>query len=166
HVTGVQTCALPISLQSGPHDMLQSQFEASDLEALGFLKIDFLGLRNLSIIDEVLKTEGLDLKINDIPLDDKETFETLKRVETTGVFQLESPGMKNVIGKLKPTDFEDIVALLALFRPGPLEFIDTYIKRRHDGTYESVDPSIDDILRPTFGIIVYQEQIMKIAQVF
>ena len=155
-----------VPLQSGPHDMLQSQFEASDLEALGFLKIDFLGLRNLSIIDDVLKSEGIDLKINDIPLDDKETFETLKRVETTGIFQLESPGMKNVIGKLKPSDFEDIVALLALFRPGPLEFIDTYIKRRHDGVFDSVDASIDDILKPTFGIIVYQEQIMKIAQVF
>ncbi|MBN3490808.1 DNA polymerase III subunit alpha [Acholeplasma equirhinis] len=155
-----------VPLQEGPHDMLQSQLEASDLESLGFLKIDFLGLRNLSIIEEVIKKEDGKIKLNEIPLDDQATFETLRRVDTTGIFQLESPGMRNVIGKLKPEHFEDLVAILALFRPGPLDFIDTYIKRRHQGTFDSIDPSIDEILRPTFGIIVYQEQIMKIAQVF
>lgn len=155
-----------VPLQKGPHDMLQSQFEASDLESLGFLKIDFLGLRNLSIIDEIYKLENIKIKLNDIPLNDEKTFETLKNVETTGIFQLESYGMKNVIRKLKPENFEDIVALLALFRPGPMEFIDSYINSRHGGSYELVDPSIDEILKPTFGIIVYQEQIMKIAQTF
>nr|WP_051658943.1 DNA polymerase III subunit alpha [Acholeplasma hippikon] len=155
-----------VPLQKGPHDMLQSQLEASDLESLGFLKIDFLGLRNLAIIDEIYKLEKIDTKLSDIPLDDKKTFETLKNVETTGIFQLESYGMKNVIRKLKPETFEDIVALLALFRPGPMDFIDSYIKSRHGGGFELVDPSIDEVLKPTFGIIVYQEQIMKIAQMF
>lgn len=155
-----------VPLQSGPHDMQQSQFDAYDLEAFGFLKIDFLGLRNLTIIDDVLKMENITYKLSDIPLNDKATYETLKNVEVTGIFQLESPGMRNVIRKLQPDKFEDIVALLALFRPGPLEFIDDYIKRRHGATYELVDPSIDDILKPTYGIIVYQEQIMKIATSF
>ncbi len=155
-----------VPLQGGPHDMLQSQFDAYDLEAFGFLKIDFLGLRNLSIVDDVLKMEKISYKLSDIPLDDKPTYETLKNVETTGIFQLESSGMRNVIRKLQPDNFEDIVALLALFRPGPLEFIDDYIKRRHGATYELVDPSIDNILKPTYGIIVYQEQIMKIATSF
>ncbi len=170
HAAGIilseEDLSLYVPLQNGPHQMLQSQFEASDLEALGFLKIDFLGLRNLSIIDDVMKLEGLKFKLSDIPLDDIKTYETLKNVDVTGIFQLESPGMRHTIRKLQPSKFEDIVALLALFRPGPMEFIDDYIDRLQGGSYDLVDPSIDDILKPTYGIIVYQEQIMKIAQLF
>lgn len=155
-----------IPLQLGPHQMYQSQFEASDLEALGFLKIDFLGLRNLTIIDDLYKIEDLKFRLSEIPLNDKKTFEMIQKGDTTGIFQLESIGMRQVISKMKPRNFEDIVALLALYRPGPMQFIDTYIKRMNGESYSLVDPSIDDILKPTFGIIVYQEQIMKIAQTF
>lgn len=170
HAAGIilseEDLSLYVPLQIGPHQMLQSQFEASDLESLGFLKIDFLGLRNLTIIDDVMKLESLKFKLSDIPLDDSKTFETLKNVDVTGIFQLESAGMRNTIRKMQPSKFEDIVALLALFRPGPMEFIDDYIARLHGDSYDLVDAEIDDILKPTFGIIVYQEQIMKIAQSF
>ena len=155
-----------VPLMNGPKDIYQSQLEASDLESLGFLKIDFLGLKNLTMIEDILKLEGNKLKLTDIPLDDKKTFELLSNADVEGVFQLESQGMRNVIRKLRPSHFEDIVALLALFRPGPMQFIDDYIKRRHGAPYEKLDNDIDEILKPTYGIIVYQEQIMKIFQVY
>lgn len=155
-----------VPLMNGPKDIYQSQLEASDLESLGFLKIDFLGLKNLTMIEDILKLEQNKLKLSDMPLDDKKTFELLSNADVEGVFQLESQGMRNVIRKLRPSHFEDIVALLALFRPGPMQFIDDYIKRRHGDTYEKLDSDIDEILKPTYGIIVYQEQIMKIFQVY
>jgi len=155
-----------VPLQMGPHNILQSQFEASDLEAFGFLKIDFLGLRNLTVIEDVLKQLNKPLKLASIPLDDEQTYKLLQQADVSGIFQLESNGMKRVLTKLKPEHFEDLVAVLALFRPGPLQFIDDFIERRHGKPYDSFDPSIDDILKPTYGIIVYQEQIMKIAQTF
>lgn len=158
-----------IPLQKGA-SLHQSQFEQKDLEDMGLLKIDFLGIRNLQIIANVLalikERRNIDIDINKIPLDDKKTFELLSNADTVGVFQLESGGMRNVLFKLKPENFEDIVAVLALYRPGPMENIDEYIKRRKEHRFESLDKSIDDILRPTFGFIVYQEQIMRIANVF
>jgi len=155
-----------IPLMTGPKDILQSQLEASDLEALGYLKIDFLGLKNLTMIEDILKLENHKFKLSDIPLDDVKTYETLSLADVDGVFQLESQGMRSALRKLKPTQFEDIVAILALYRPGPMQFIDTYIERRHGANYPKIDSGIDAILKPTYGIIVYQEQIMKILQTY
>lgn len=158
-----------IPFQEGASNLYQSQFEASDLESLGLLKIDFLGIRNLSIIQEVLKmlsSRGTHIDLNKIPYDDSKTYELLSRADTQGVFQLESPGMRRVLTKLKPNIFEDLVAILALFRPGPMDNIDVYIERRNGQKYAYIDPSLEDILKPTYGIIIYQEQIMQIASKF
>ncbi|MDY0210824.1 MAG: DNA polymerase III subunit alpha [Acholeplasma sp.] len=158
-----------IPFQEGASSLYQSQFEASDLESLGLLKIDFLGIRNLSIIQEVLKMlalRGIMVDINKIPFEDNKTYQLLSRADTQGVFQLESPGMRRVLTKLKPSNFEDLVALLALFRPGPMDNIDVYIERRNGKKYDYIDPSLEQILKPTFGIIIYQEQIMQIASTF
>ena len=158
-----------IPLQQSSQGFFQSQFEASDLESLGLLKIDFLGIRNLQIIDDVCKLiqkEIPNFNIKEVPLDDKKTYELLSQASTEGIFQLESSGMRNVLRKLKPRDFEDIVALLALFRPGPMENIDEYIERRNGKNYTYIHPKLKDILEPTYGIIIYQEQIMRIAHEF
>ena len=158
-----------IPLQQSSQGFYQSQFEASELESLGLLKIDFLGIRNLQIIDDVCKLiqkEHPDFNIKEIPLDDKKTYDLLSHAKTEGIFQLESSGMRNVLRKLKPTNFEDIVALLALFRPGPMDHIDEYIERRNGKKYTYIHPKLKDILEPTFGIIIYQEQIMRIAHEF
>jgi DNA polymerase-3 subunit alpha len=160
---------------------LVTQFDKNDVEDAGLVKFDFLGLRTLTIIDWALKiingiraSRGEDkLDINAIPLDDAATFELLKSAETTAVFQLESRGMKELISRLRPDCFEDIVALVALFRPGPLQsgMVDNFIDRKHgrevvsypDPEYQH--PSLEPILAPTYGIILYQEQVMQIAQV-
>lgn len=155
-----------IPLQKGINNIYQTQFEASDLEDLGLLKIDFLGIRNLSVIDKVTKMVNLPFKIQDVDLADLKTYELLSKAETTGIFQLESPGMRRVLEKLKPNRFEDIIAILALYRPGPMDSIDEYIERRNGKDYEIIDPSLKDILSKTYGIILYQEQIMQIASVF
>src|SRR5690554_1847619 len=155
-----------IPLMLGPKDIYQSQLEASDLENLGFLKIDFLGLKNLTMIEDILKLIQKPLKLSDIPLNDKKTFDMLSNADVEGVFQLESSGMRRTLLKLKPSTFEDIVAILALYRPGPMQFIDDYIARRHGKSYEKIDPEMDEILKNTYGIIVYQEQIMKILQTY
>ena len=160
---------------------LVAQFDKDDVEAAGLVKFDFLGLRTLTIIDWALGTingkrqlrgEG-PVDINHIPLDDQPTFELLKKAETTAVFQLESRGMKELIRRLQPSTFEDIIALVALFRPGPLEsgMVEDFIDRKHgraDVAYPTTDLHHDDlepILKPTYGVIVYQEQVMQIAQV-
>ena len=159
-----------IPFQTGASDLYQSQFEASDLESLGLLKIDFLGIRNLSIITDVLKllkdTKSIDIDILNIPFDDSKTYDLLSKADTQGVFQLESVGMRRVLMKLKPNTFEDVVALLALFRPGPMDNIDVYIERRNGKPFSYIDPALESILKPTYGIIIYQEQIMKIANEF
>ncbi len=155
-----------IPLQKGQNDFYQTQLEASELEKLGLLKIDFLGIRNLAVIDEVIKLiekEGINLKLSDLPLDDQKTYELLSSAQTTGIFQLESQGMRNVLRKLKPSSFEDIIAILALYRPGPMDHIDEYIARRNGKSYSYIHPDLEPILKSTYGIIVYQEQIMKIA---
>lgn len=156
-----------IPLQMGPNGFYQSQWEQSDLEKLGLLKIDFLGIRNLSIIADCI--ESIRMSHHDLlqlPLDDAPTYRLLATGETAGIFQLESMGMKAVLKKLKPNCFEDIVALNALYRPGPMEFIDEYIERRNGKPYRFIHPDLRPILEKTYGIIVYQEQIMRIAHEF
>ena len=158
-----------LPLQKGSFTFYQSQFEAKDLEDMGLLKIDFLGIRNLTVIDHVLhllKNEGTPLHLPDINLEDAKTYHLLSEARTSGVFQLESQGMRNVLRKLKPETFEDLVAILALFRPGPMDNIDTYIARRAGKSFTYVHPLLEPILKPTYGIIVYQEQIMRIANEF
>ena len=152
-----------------------SQFDKDDVEAVGLVKFDFLGLRTLTIIDRALRTINAlhtangepVIDIVSIPLTDRATFELLKSCATTAVFQLESSGMKDLIRRLRPDSFEDIVALVALFRPGPLQsgMVDDFIKRKHGATVTYPHPDLEPILKPTYGIILYQEQVMQIAQV-
>lgn len=158
-----------IPMQLGAYDFYQTQYEMNTLENLGLVKIDFLGIRNLTIISNVintLKKSNINLDIYNLNLNDKKTYNLLKNAETTGIFQLESTGIKNVLRKLKPENFEDIVATLALYRPGPMENIDVYIERKNGKKFNYIHSSIKDILKPTYGIIIYQEQIMQIAQKF
>lgn len=137
------------------------------LEDLGLLKMDFLALRNLTIIQNVLelieKETGSKVNLADIPLDDKDTMDIFKRVDTEGVFQYESSGMKNFIAKVKPDNFSDLVAIIALFRPGPMGNIDTFVRRK-EGREEVIypDSSLEEILKSTYGIMIYQEQIMQV----
>lgn len=158
-----------IPLQPGINNFYQSQLEASELEKLGLLKIDFLGIRNLAVIDEALKiieSNGKKINLLDLPLDDVKTYNLLSKAETSGIFQLESSGMRAVLRKLKPTSLEDIVAILALYRPGPMDHIDDYIDRRNGKPFSYIHPHLESILKKTYGIIVYQEQIMRIAHEF
>ena len=155
---------------------LVTQFDKDDVEKVGLVKFDFLGLRTLTIIDWAIKNANRDLlkagedpiDINTIPVDDKQAFDLLKACETTAVFQLESRGMKELIKKLQPDCFDDITALVALYRPGPLQsgMVDDFIARKH-GVQEVVypHPKLEPILKPTYGVILYQEQVMQIAQV-
>ena len=160
---------------------LVTQFDKDDVEAAGLVKFDFLGLRTLTIIKWALENINRDrakideppLDIDFIPLDDKPTYQMLQRAETTAVFQLESRGMKELIKKLKPDCLEDLIALVALFRPGPLQsgMVDDFINRKH-GRAELAYPhpdyqyaGLEPVLEPTYGIILYQEQVMQIAQV-
>jgi DNA polymerase III subunit alpha len=155
-----------------------TQFDKDDVEAAGLVKFDFLGLRTLTIIDRAVKRVNLlraeagetPLDMAQIPLDDALTFELLRACRTTAVFQLESRGMKDLVKRLQPDSFNDIVALVALFRPGPLQsgMVDDYINRKHGrqgGPIEYFHPSLAPLLKPTYGVILYQEQVMQIAQV-
>ena len=153
-----------------------TQFDKDDAEGVGLVKFDFLGLRTLTIIDWALQTLNRQrartgeapIDISQIPLDDEASFALLKRCETTAVFQLESRGMKDLIKRLQPDSFEDIIALVALFRPGPLEsgMVDDFINRKHGrAKVEYPFPETEEILAPTYGVIVYQEQVMQISQV-
>lgn len=155
---------------------LVTQFDKDDVEQVGLVKFDFLGLRTLTIIDWTIKSinsirekNGEEkLRIEDIPLDDEATFEYLRTAETTAVFQLESRGMKDLIKRLQPSSFEDIIALVALFRPGPLQsgMVDDFINRKHGRSrVEFLHPDLEPVLKNTYGVIVYQEQVMQIAQV-
>lgn len=149
-----------------------SQFDKDDVESIGLVKFDFLGLRTLTIIDWALQSIQREtektLDIDAIPLDDKKTFALLRSAKTTSVFQLESSGMQGLIGRLRPDSFEDIIALVALYRPGPLDsgMVDTYVKCKHGLEQPNyLHPTLTDILQPTYGVILYQEQVMQIAQV-
>lgn len=151
---------------------LVTQFDKDDVESAGLVKFDFLGLRTLTIIDwaikEIKETRDIDVDIATIELDSVESFDLLKDCKTTAVFQLESRGMKDLIHRLQPDCFEDIVALVALFRPGPLQsgMVDDFIDRKHGrAKVEYPHSDIEPILKPTYGVILYQEQVMQIAQV-
>lgn len=149
-------------------DVILTQYPMDTLEELGLLKIDFLGLRNLTVIKDVedaLALKGTDFSIEEIPLDDPAVFRLFARGQTNGVFQFESGGMKNVLMQLGPEHMEDLIAVISLYRPGPMESIPTYIKNRHNPagvTY--LHPLLQPILEVTYGVIVYQEQVMEICR--
>jgi DNA polymerase-3 subunit alpha len=160
-----------MALQRSPQDenATITQFEMHSIEDLGLLKIDLLGLKTLTIIEETLRLlreiKGIELDISKLPLDDKKTYKLLQTGETTGVFQYESSGMRRYMKDLKPTELEDLIALVALYRPGPLELIPSFIDRkfgREKVTY--VHPKLEPILKNTYGVGVYQEQMMQIAR--
>jgi len=156
------------ALTKGGTDVYLSQYEAEDLENIGLLKMDFLGLRNLTMIQEISNQikESMDLTfdINQVPFDDAKTYELIASAHTTGVFQLESAGMRTALRQIKPTNLEDIISALALFRPGPMANIPMFAARKNGQQAISYDhPSLEGILKNTYGIIVYQEQIMQIA---
>ncbi len=160
-----------VSLQYPPQDKdrIITQIEMHGIEDLGLLKIDFLGLKNLTIIQDTLRLieerRGETIDMSKLPLDDAKTFELLRTGDTTGVFQFESAGMRRYMKDLKPTVFEDLIALVALFRPGPMELIPSFIKRKHgEETITYLHPSLEPIMRNTYGIGVYQEQMMRIAR--
>ncbi|HBX59439.1 MAG TPA: DNA polymerase III subunit alpha, partial [Methylophaga sp.] len=155
---------------------LVSQYDKDDVESVGLVKFDFLGLKTLTVIDWAVKNvkamlsadEADKIDITLLPLDDKPSYDLLKRCETTAVFQLESRGMKELIKRLQPDNFEDIIALVALFRPGPLQsgMVDDFVNRKHGrAKVDYPHPDLEPVLKPTYGVIVYQEQVMQIAQV-
>ncbi len=156
----------PIYCEEGT-DQLVAQYDKDDVEAAGLVKFDFLGLRNLTIIQAAVDRVGHGFDIMTIPFNDPKTFELLKKGETSAVFQLESRGMKDLIKRLKPDCFEDIIALVALFRPGPLQsgMVDDFIARKHGhAKIEYPHPDTIPILKSTYGVILYQEQVMLIPQ--
>ncbi len=161
---------IPLQRPTQNDENIITQYEMHSIEDLGLLKMDFLGLKNLTIIEDTLSRiyvlrGGKKINIEDIPLDDKETFKLLRKANTTGVFQLESDGMKRYLKQLKPTEFEDIIAMVALYRPGPMQFIPEYIARKHKRKeIEYLHPKLKPILEKTQGICIYQEQLMQIAQ--
>ena len=152
-------------------DMYLTSYSMEYLEDLGLLKMDFLGLKNLTIIDNIIKDikeqTGEVIEFSNISLDDKDTLNIFETANTSGIFQFESVGMRNFLRRLKPNTFEDIFAAIALFRPGPAINIDTYIKRKHgEEKVEYLDESLKDILSNTYGILIYQEQIMQLASIY
>ena len=176
HAAGVIISYKPLDqivpVQPSKDGIIITQYHREILEKMKLLKMDFLGLRNLTMIHKTVKLvkrcQGIDVDINHIPLDDKPTFDMLVRGETVGVFQLESSGMTSLVKKLKPDVFEDLGALVALFRPGPLGsgMVDDFVERKHGRqaiTY--AHPRLEPILKDTYGTMVYQEQIMQIFQV-
>lgn len=156
-------------LEMAQKGVVATQFPMGPIEDLGLLKMDFLGLSNLSILKTALrivkKVYKNDIDLGEIPLDDEKTYELFQRGDTTGVFQLESAGMKRYLKDLKPTVFDDIVAMVALYRPGPMQFIDDFIKRKH-GEKKITYPheSMKGALENTYGVLVYQEQVMQISK--
>ena len=158
-----------IGKESGTVTQYSSSTKSSYIEKIGLLKMDFLGLKNLTIMQNTLrivrKTRNLDINVDDIPLDDKETYALLQSAHTTGVFQLESSGMKRYLKLLKPNVFEDIIAMVALYRPGPMDWIPDFISRKHgEKEIRYLHPKLKPILEKTYGVAVYQEQVMQIAQ--
>ena len=161
--------SVPIQHPTQDENGIVTQYEMHAVEAMGLLKMDFLGLKNLTIIEETLKriyaVHGFNVDIDKIPLDDEKTFKLLQDGDCVGVFQLESDGMRRYVKQLKPTEIEDIIALVALYRPGPMQHIPEYINGKHKRKeVKYMHPLLKPILETTYGIPVYQEQIMRIAQ--
>jgi DNA polymerase-3 subunit alpha len=152
-------------------DSVVSQFDMKDVEAVGLVKFDFLGLTTLTVLDWTLRyirnqdPGSRTLALETLPLDDAATYRLFAAADTTGVFQFESRGMRDLLVRAKPDRFEDIVALVALYRPGPMELIPEFVRRKHGGRVDYPDPRVEPILKPTYGIMVYQEQVMQIAQI-
>jgi DNA polymerase-3 subunit alpha len=150
-------------------DMPVTQFNMKWVEPAGLVKFDFLGLKTLTVLDvavKLLKQRGIDLDLSTLPLDDAKSYEMLARGDVVGVFQVESQGMRRALIDMRPDRFEDIIALVALYRPGPMANIPTYCARKHgDEQPEYLHPMLEPILKETFGVIIYQEQVMQIAQV-
>ncbi len=179
---GTHACAVVISdkplvnytaLQRSPADenAVITQYSMKPIEDIGLLKMDFLGLKNLTLLEKVIKivqrTKNIELSLDTIPLNDKKTFELFQKGETSGVFQLESPGMKRYLKQLKPDKFEDIIAMISLYRPGPMEWIPSYIKGAHNPKkVKYLHPIFEPILQETYGVAIYQEQILQIARDF
>ena len=160
---------VPLQHPTQDDKAIVTQYEMKSIEDLGLLKMDFLGLKNLTIIEDTLariyKVQGKKIDIENIPLDDKATYKLLQKGETIGVFQLESEGMRRYLKQLKPTGLEDIIAMVALYRPGPMALIPDYIAAKNKKkAIEYLHPKLKPILESTYGICVYQEQVMKIAQ--
>lgn len=158
-----------VPLEMAQKGVVTTQYPMGPIEDLGLLKMDFLGLSNLTIIKNALrivkKVYKKDIDINAIPLDDKKTFELFQRGDTTGVFQLESAGMRRYLKELKPTVFDDIIAMVALYRPGPMQFIDSFIRRKHgEEAITYLHPKMEGSLETTYGVLVYQEQVMQISK--
>jgi DNA polymerase-3 subunit alpha len=177
--TGVHACGIIIGKDSLDNyiplstakdtELYVTQYEGNHVESVGLLKMDFLGLKTLSIIKDAIetirKTTGTEISIDDIPLDDRKTFEMFSNGETTGIFQFESTGMKRYLRDLMPTRFEDLIAMNALYRPGPMEYIPKFIKRKNG--IEKIDypiPVMEKYLEDTYGVTVYQEQVMLLSQ--
>ena len=158
-----------IPLDKNHEEFYVTGYSMEYLESLGLLKMDFLALKNLTLLNDTLKDlekDNIHVDLKNIPLNDKKTMAIFTNAKTTGIFQFESKGMMNFLRKYKPTNFEDIVAAIALYRPGPMKNIDSYIKRKNGlEKIDYIDDDLIDILKPTYGIIVYQEQIMQIASI-
>ncbi len=179
HAGGVVIAPQPITeympLYADADGALLTQLDKDDLEAIGLIKFDFLGLKTLTIIDKAVATINREnaargeppLNIDAIPVDDPKTYELLRQCRTTAVFQLESLGMRDLIKRLQPDRFDDLTAIVALFRPGPMQMADEFIARKHraGAAPEYLHPRLEGILKPTYGVILYQEQVMQIAQI-
>jgi len=177
--TGIHACGIIIGKNdliehiplctSKDSELMVTQYEGSHVESVGLLKMDFLGLKTLSIIKDTLEnikySKGIDIDLNSIPLDDKEAYELFSNGNTTAIFQFESDGMKKHLRELKPNRFEDLIAMNALYRPGPMEHIPSYIRRKHGKERITYDhPMMEESLKDTYGITVYQEQVMQLSR--
>lgn len=172
HAAGIVISKEPlmnyVPLQRTSEDFVMTQFPMKVVEEIGLLKMDFLGLRNLTILQEAVRrieeTRGLKLDLQTLTLDDPQTYILLASGNSTGIFQLESGGMRAILKELKPTCFEDIIAVIALYRPGPMDQIPEFIRRKQGSNITYLHPKMEPILKSTYGVIVYQEQVMQIAR--
>ncbi|WP_215142457.1 DNA polymerase III subunit alpha [Exiguobacterium qingdaonense] len=170
HAAGVVLSRQPIEevtpLQPDLEEQV-TQYNMKDLEGIGLLKIDLLGLRNLSRLrkmEEFIRESDAMFSLKTIPLNDPRTYRLLARGETDGIFQFESTGMKQALRQVKPTGFEDVVVTMSLYRPGPMQFIETYAKRKHGMPYQPIHPAVEEVMKPTYGVLVYQEQVMRLLR--
>ncbi|HEX78670.1 MAG TPA: DNA polymerase III subunit alpha [Dehalococcoidia bacterium] len=179
HAAGVVISSEPLTMhtplqrlsRSSNHELVMTQFAMEDIAHIGLLQMDFLGLANLTILGKareiISEIHGVDIDLHNIPLGDAKTFELLSQGETTGVFQLEGSGMRRYIKELKPSTFSDIAAMVALYRPGPMEQIPRFIKAKHGlEPIQYPHPALSEILKETYGVIVYQEQVLFIVRTF